>query len=66
MSVTEIRLRAEIKAGEMLAEMEERGDRATSKDTLKKGRGSSEQPRKPKLSDLNISKDQSSRWQSQK
>jgi hypothetical protein len=52
-----IRMRAEIRAGELLAEMKTRGERVTSKDTLKNGRGSSEQPREPKLSDIGVSKD---------
>ena len=60
---TEIRMRAEIRAGELLREMKEKGERVVSKDTLRKGRGSSGQPREPKLSDLGVSKMQSSRWQ---
>jgi hypothetical protein len=60
---TEIRLRAEIKAGELLREMADNGDRAKSKDTLSPGR--TKQPRETpkKLADLGITKDQSSRWQ---
>lgn len=60
---TEIRMRAEIRAGELLAEMKVCGERVASKDMLKKGRGSSVQPREPKLSDLGVTKTQSSRWQ---
>jgi hypothetical protein len=56
-------MRAEIRAGELLAEMKECGERVASKDMLKKGRGSSTQPREPKLSDLGVTKTQSSRWQ---
>jgi N6-adenosine-specific RNA methylase IME4 len=59
---TEIRLRAERRAGELLREMAERGERAASTDTL--ARGSTVQPRGvPKLADLGITKTQSSRWQ---
>jgi len=59
---TEIRMRAEIRAGELLAEMGKHGQRRRSKDTL--ARGSSMQPREtPTLSDLGIDKTQSSRWQ---
>jgi hypothetical protein len=55
---TEIRMRAEIRAGEMLAEMEKHdGGRPTKT-------GSSVRPvSKPKLADLGVSKTQSSRWQ---
>jgi N6-adenosine-specific RNA methylase IME4 len=61
---TDIRLRAEIRAGELLAQMKERGERVTSKDTLRKGRrGSAAQPREPTLADLGVNKTQSSRWQ---
>jgi hypothetical protein len=60
---TDIRMRAEIRAGELLAQMKAQGARATSKDTLKKGRGSVEQPRQPKLADIGVTKTQSSRWQ---
>jgi N6-adenosine-specific RNA methylase IME4 len=59
---TEIRMRAEIRAGEILAEMARAGERAKSKDTLARGR--TQQPRAaPKLSDLGVNKTQSSRWQ---
>jgi hypothetical protein len=59
---TDLRLRAERRAGELLAEMKAKGERAVSKDTL--SRGSTMQPRElPKLADLGISKIQSSRWQ---
>lgn len=59
---TDIRFRAEIRAGELLDEMKVRGERAVSKDTLARGRTS--QPRAaPKLADLGVSKTQSSRWQ---
>jgi N6-adenosine-specific RNA methylase IME4 len=59
---TEIRMRAERRAGELLIEMAERNERASSKDTLARGREL--QPREtPKLADLGINKTQSSRWQ---
>jgi hypothetical protein len=62
---TEIRLRAERRAGELLKEMEKnKGSRGAGRP--RKG-GHTEQPPKedlaPKLSDLNINKSQSSRWQ---
>src|SRR5262249_45454538 len=59
---TEIRIRAERRAGEMLRDMAARKQRATSRDTLARGRKL--QPREtPKLADLGIHKTQSSRWQ---
>jgi len=52
---TEIRMRAERRAGELLREMAERGERAASTDTLARGR--TVLPREvPKLSDLGVSK----------
>ena len=56
---TDIRMRAERRAGELLIEMAERRERQKSGDA--DGRRS--QPSVPKLSDLGISKTQSSRWQ---
>jgi N6-adenosine-specific RNA methylase IME4 len=61
MQATKIRLRAERKAGELLAEMKERGERdngkGNSNPALKSQRATS------KLSDLGVSKTQSSNWQ---
>jgi hypothetical protein len=57
---TEIRLRAERKAGELLAEMDKNKGAIAGK-TGRKGRPVLEPT--PKLSDLSITKDQSSRWQ---
>jgi hypothetical protein len=54
---TEIKVRAERKAGEMLAESRTRGERAGSGGSLKK------ESKPATLSDIGISNDQSSRWQ---
>jgi N6-adenosine-specific RNA methylase IME4 len=57
---TEIRMRAERRAGELLIEMEDRGERRAQGQG--DGKGRSAQPL-PKLTDLGINKTQSSRWQ---
>jgi N6-adenosine-specific RNA methylase IME4 len=57
---TEIRMRAERRAGELLIEMEKRGERRAQGQG--DGKGRSAQPL-PKLADLGINKTQSSRWQ---
>jgi hypothetical protein len=54
---TEIRLRAERKAGQLLTEMADRGERDPG------GRGKIELRPATQLSDLGVSKTQSSRWQ---
>jgi N6-adenosine-specific RNA methylase IME4 len=59
---TEIRMRAERRAGEILIEMAARKERAASKDTLARGREVATTGT-PKLADLGINKTQSSRWQ---
>ena len=56
---TDIRLRAEIRAGELLAEMAERGERAKSAPKTGRRKVTSF----PTLIDLGVSKAQSSRWQ---
>jgi hypothetical protein len=63
----EIRKRAEIRAGELLLEMKARGERADKNKNLKRGDKVPKSPKVtsglPKLSDLGISKMESSRWQ---
>jgi hypothetical protein len=56
-------MRAEIKAGELLAEMKARGERSRPDDNLRKGPKSraATSEKIPKLSDLGVSKTQSSR-----
>jgi hypothetical protein len=56
---TEIRKRAEIRAGELLAEAAERGERHSGRGDQKSG----SQAATPKLSDIGVTKSQSSRWQ---
>jgi hypothetical protein len=57
---TDIRQRAEIRAGELLAKMAERKER--TQQGQGQGKGRTPQPL-PKLADLGVSKSQSSRWQ---
>src|SRR6185437_4159580 len=57
---TDIRMRAEIRAGELLTEMAERGERAV-RGQAQKSHGETFQP--AQLSDLGVTKTQSSRWQ---
>jgi hypothetical protein len=56
---TEIRMRAERRAGELLREMAARGERHRGGGDQKKG----SQDDTPKLADLGVTKSQSSRWQ---
>jgi hypothetical protein len=56
---TEIRMRAERRAGELLIEMEDRGERRAHS---QRSRGATS-ALPPKLADLGINKTQSSRWQ---
>jgi N6-adenosine-specific RNA methylase IME4 len=58
---TEIRLRAEIRAGELLSEMAERKERHAGK--AAKGLRVATPTKEPKLADLGVTKTQSSRWQ---
>lgn len=58
---TEIRMRAEDRAGELLAEMKKQGKRQKVGDN--QHRGSNKQLLPPKLSELGVTKVQSSRWQ---
>src|SRR5262245_19527243 len=61
----EIRMRAEIRAGELLREMKQRGERETKggKRGNQYKEAKSQAATLPKLSDIGVSKTQSSRWQ---
>lgn len=59
---TEIRLRAERRAGEMLAEMKERGERRRAGDNQHCG-NRNQQPPPQSLADLGVDRSQSWRWQ---
>jgi hypothetical protein len=61
---TDIRLRAEIRAGELLIEMGKRKERHNGRGHTRTVGSRAATPRpEPKLSDLGVSKTQSSRWQ---
>jgi N6-adenosine-specific RNA methylase IME4 len=60
---TEIRMRAERKAGELLIQMAERGERQKPGDDPRGVNSRTAQPLKPRLADLGVTKTQSSRWQ---
>jgi hypothetical protein len=60
LAATELRLRAENRAGELLAEMKERGER---REHSQRSRGATFANLPPKLSDIGVTKTQSSRWQ---
>lgn len=58
---TEIKVRAERRAGQMLRESAERGERATKESGINQHRVSNDAT--PTLTDIGITRDQSSRWQ---
>ena len=60
---TDIRMRAERRAGELLSEMAERGERQRPGDNPQGRNSRGSRPLAPKLADLGINKTQSSRWQ---
>ena len=61
---TDIRMRAERRAGELLATMKERGERAKGGNkNLRPGSRAATPEQAPKLIDLGVTKTQSSRWQ---
>lgn len=59
---TEIKVRAERKAGEMLADAAERGERVTYRDA-RWGASESQAATRTTLADIGVTKDQSARWQ---
>jgi hypothetical protein len=58
-----IRLRAERRAGELLKEMKEKGERQKSGENRRGIDSTAKVPSTPNLSDLGISRNQSSTWQ---
>ena len=59
----EIRIRAERRAGELLKGMKETGERASATGNLKRGPKSKDTTSEKTLSDLCITRDESSKWQ---
>ena len=62
-AATELKLRAEVRVGELLAEMAEHGERQKPGDDRSGVDSSAVRPSMPTLKDLGVSKSQSSRWQ---
>jgi hypothetical protein len=62
-AATDLKLRAEIRVGELLAEMAERGERQKPGDDRRGVDSSAARPSMPTLKDLGLTKSQSSRWQ---
>jgi hypothetical protein len=63
MWATEIKVRAERKCGELLRESAERGERATASANLAQAPKSHDSTSVPTLSDIGLTRDQSSRYQ---
>lgn len=59
----EVRIRAERRAGELLREMKENGQRDSGGRGRIESRGTTQLKNPPRLQDLGITKDQSSKWQ---
>jgi hypothetical protein len=60
---TQLRMRSERRAGELLIEMKAKGERQKAGENRRGVDSRAAQPSTPKLSDLGVSKTQSSRWQ---